>query len=297
MTKSILITGCSTGVGLSLAVAAGKAGHRVFATMRNLDKREALDAAAAEALVGLEVRALDVQNQAQIDAVVGEIESDFGGVDVLVANAGAGFIRSTEQASEDEIARVTDINYMGVVRSVKAVLPAMRKRKAGHIIAVTSVGGLVGQPFNEFYCAAKFAVEGYIEALASYVRPAFGIEFSLIEPGGISTDFAANVMADVGATGGILDDAYKPVLEAYLGGMRARSGAGGDGSESTLSSFQTADEVAEVILGVIGQSAPPLRVRTSDWAEEFCRLKTEADPDGTKLRDAVVDRFLPGLET
>jgi NAD(P)-dependent dehydrogenase (short-subunit alcohol dehydrogenase family) len=168
----------------------------------------------------------------------------------------------------------------------KAVLPTMREARSGRIINISSVGGLVGQPFNDFYCAAKFAVEGYTESLASYVGPAFGIHFSLIEPGGISTAFADNVMAHLGATGGILDDAYKPLLEAYIGGARARAEAG-----STFA-YQTADDVAERVMAVLQSEAPPLRTRTSEWSETFTQLKTQADPDGLKLRDEVVDRFL-----
>jgi NAD(P)-dependent dehydrogenase (short-subunit alcohol dehydrogenase family) len=82
----------------------------------------------------------------------------------------------------------------------------------GHVLNISSVGGLVGQPFNEIYCAAKFAVEGYTEAMASYITPSFGINFTCVEPGGINTEFAPNVLKHVSKTGGMLEDEYLPIL-------------------------------------------------------------------------------------
>ena len=175
MSKTVLITGTSTGLGASTAVQAAAAGHRVYATMRNTGKRDALDAAAQAAGVSVDVLQLDVQDSGSINAAVDAVLAKEEKIDVLINNAGAGFVRSTEQASEEEIAWVMDVNFMGVVRCTKAVIPHMRKQRSGHVISISSVGGLVGQPFNEIYCGAKFAVEGYMEAMASYITPNFGI--------------------------------------------------------------------------------------------------------------------------
>ncbi|MEM9600589.1 MAG: SDR family oxidoreductase [Pseudomonadota bacterium] len=286
MTHTILITGCSTGLGVAMSVMAAKAGHRVVATMRNLDKRETLDAALTDACVSADIRALDVTDQASIDACISAVLKDHGGIDVLINNAGAAQLRTTEQASDAELQWITDVNYYGVVRMTKAVLPTMREARSGRIINISSVGGLVGQPFNDFYCAAKFAVEGYTESLASYVGPAFGIHFSLIEPGGIATEFANNVMAHLAASGGVLEDAYKPLLEAYVGGARRRSESG------SSFAYQSADEVAEVVMKVMQSDTPPLRTRTSEWSEDFTRLKTQGDPTGRQQVQDVVERFL-----
>ncbi|MBV7395109.1 SDR family oxidoreductase [Mameliella sediminis] len=286
MSKIILVTGTSTGLGISIAVQAAQAGNTVYATMRNLDKRGLLDKAAEQAGVSLNVLPLDVQDAASIDAAVSQIIAVHGRIDVLVNNAGQGFVRTVEQAPEQDIARVTDINYMGVVRTIKAVIPHMRKARAGHIVNITSVGGLVGQPFNEIYCAAKFAVEGLTEAMAAYLTPAFGIHFSAVEPGGIQSEFSATVLRQVEETGGMLDDEYLPILQTYISGAQSRMGA---------DAYQTADQVAEVVMGVIASSKPPLRLRTSDWAEELTRFKTAADPDGLKQQEMVVSRFLADL--
>jgi NAD(P)-dependent dehydrogenase (short-subunit alcohol dehydrogenase family) len=208
--KTVLITGASTGLGASLALLLAERGHRVWATMRDLAKQTPLADAAARKQVPLTIRQLDVQRSESVNQCVAAMLASEDRIDVLVNNAGAGFIRTTEQATEDEIRWVMDLNFMGVVRCTKAVLPHMREARRGHIVNISSVGGLVGQPFNELYCAAKFAVEGYTEAMASYMEEGFGLHFSIVEPGGISSDFVKNVMAKTEATGGVLQDSYLP---------------------------------------------------------------------------------------
>lgn len=289
MRETMLITGCSSGLGVALAVDGAKTGYAVYATMRNLEKRAALDAACETAGVEIQVRRLDVQETQSVDAVVDEIVSEHGGVDVLINNAGIGFARSTEQATEADIANVLDINLMGVIRCTKAVLPNMRERKTGRVIMVSSVGGLVGQPFNEIYCASKFALEGYVEALACYVGPAFGIHFTVVEPGGIQSEFAATAMKQIEDTGGIWEDAYQPILAQYLGTVRSRA--------DDNSPYQTAEQVSDVVMSCVRSDDPPVRCRTSDWGEELCELKTSADPEGRKLRAKVRDMFLGETDT
>ncbi|WP_171179661.1 SDR family oxidoreductase [Ruegeria sp. HKCCD8929] len=284
MPKIILITGTSTGLGVQIAVQTAKAGHKVYATMRDLSKRDGLEVAAADAGAALDILQLDVQDSESVTAAVERVISAEGRIDTLINNAGAGYVRTTEQATEDEINWVMDVNFTGVVRCTKAVIPHMRKARSGHVITVSSVGGLVGQPFNEIYCAAKFAVEGFTEALASYVTPNFGIDFTVVEPGGIQSEFAANVMKHVEATGGMLEDEYLPILHKYVGGAQARAAGSGI--------YQTADEVAAVIMECVEAEEPPIRRRTSDWAENFTRFKTELDPNGKKQQASVIEQFL-----
>ncbi len=284
MSKVILITGTSSGLGISLAIDAAKLGHKVYATMRNLAKRGALDESIAQAGVDVTVLPLDVQDSASINSAVDTILAEEGRIDTLINNAGAGFVRTTEQASEDEINWVMDVNYMGVVRCTKAVMPYMRKARSGHVITISSVGGLVGQPFNEIYCAAKFAVEGFTESLACYVTPNFGINFTCIEPGGIQSEFANNVIKQMETTGGMLDDEYLPILQKYIGGSQSR--------QSGDDIYQTVDEVSAVVMECLESPEPPIRQRTSVWGEKFTRLKTELDPAGTKQQAAVIDEFL-----
>jgi len=282
MTKVVLITGTSTGLGISIAVQLAQKGMKVYATMRNLDKKSALEEAAQNAGVSLEIKRLDVQDISTVEQCVAEIIEQEGQIDILINNAGAGFVRTTEQATEEEIQWVMDVNFMGVVRCTKAVIPHMRQAKSGHIINISSVGGLVGQPFNEIYCAAKFAVEGYTESMACYIQPYFNINFTIVEPAGIQTEFANNVFKQLQSTGGMKDDDYRPILDKYIGGARNRM----DGL------YQTPDQVAEVVVDCIESPEPPIRTRTSKWSREFCDLKTQADPTGKLLQGVVIKTFL-----
>lgn len=286
MSKTILITGTSTGVGFESAILFAQQGYKVYATMRNLAKANALQKRIEEDNLNIEILELDVTKTETIEKVVNTIIEKDGKIDVLLNNAGAGFAKTTELANMEEVEWVTDVNYHGVVRCTKAVLPYMRKARSGRIISVTSVGGLVGQPFNEFYCAAKFAVEGYMEALATYVSE-FNIKFSIIEPGGISTEFfnsAVKVTSD--AEGKLATGEYEPLINRYFAGTQKRA------KESTMQVHQTGKEVAEVIAEVANSENPPLRKRTSKWAEDLCELKTGMDSDGLKLQQKVKTEFL-----
>ena len=285
MQKNVIITGTSSGLGLSTAVTLAAEGYKVYATMRNLDKRAALDRAAAAAGVAVELLTLDVTDERSVQAAVASVVAQDGRVDVLINNAGAGFAKHIEQASEADMIWVTDVNYFGVVRCTQAVVPHMREAGAGHIVNVTSVGALVGQPFNELYCGAKFAVEGFTEALAT-VLPEFGIRLTLVEPGGIASEFATSATKATIGEAGLPDDAYAPIFGRYLAGFQTRERDGAD------SPSQTPDEVAEVLNNVLKNPSPPLRIRTSAWAEALCAFKTEADPDGLKQTADVVERFL-----
>lgn len=276
--KVALITGASTGVGFETALLLASKGYKVYATMRNLEKQDALLEAAKDLNVEIMVKSLDVTNTSSINECVQEIMKDEDNIDILINNAGAGFLRTTEQATEEEIMWQLNVNLMGVIRTTKAVLPIMRKNKSGHIVNISSVGGLVGQPFNEIYCATKFGVEGYTEALASYVQPHFNIKFTSIEPGGIHSEFAKSALAQFEVSGGMADDEYKPLLEAYIGGASSRQGN---------YAYQTSKEVSEKIVECVEMQDPPIRMRTSEWAEEFTKLKTQADPTGKLLQAEV----------
>lgn len=286
MKKNVLITGTSTGLGFHTAILFAQKGYRVYATMRDLSKSVELKEKAKEENLDIQFLQLDVTSDSSVNKCINEIITKNQRIDILINNAGGGFAKTTEQATEEEMKWVTDLNYFGVIRCTKAVLPYMREQKNGRIINITSVGGLVGQPFNEFYCGAKFAVEGYTEALASYVEDYFGIKFSLIEPGGISTEFLKNAMGKTITDGQMTHPDYTPIFQKYMGGIQKRAG------EGIESSYQTAEEVAEVVLNVVESENPPLRIRTSEWADNFCKLKTETDPDGTKLLESVKERFL-----
>lgn len=207
--------------------------------------------------------ALDVTIQAQILDLLRSLK-DEGGMSILLITHDLGVV-----AEMADIERVFDTNVYGVMNTIRAALPLLRHSGQGYIMTTSSVGGLVGQPFNEIYCASKFAVEGLMESLATYYKPAFNIDITLLEPGAIATEFTGTVMNHLQQTGGILEDEYKPILTRYMDNFAART-----------SVPQTSESVAEVVWSLVQAADKPLRIRTSEAAEAFARFKTEQDPTG-----------------
>ena len=178
------ITGCSTGFGHELAIQTLARGFRVVVTARKPAEVEAL-AATGEALI----LKLDVTDQRQIDAAIKAAEEKFGGIDVLVNNAGIGYFAAIEEGEENEVRRMFEINVFGMSRMIQAVLPGMRKRRTGYIVNISSLAGLRSAPALGFYNATKFAVEGLSGALLQEVEP-LGIKVIVVEPSGFRTDWA-----------------------------------------------------------------------------------------------------------
>lgn len=189
-----LITGCSTGIGREIARAALESGHSVVVTARRTE-------AVADLADGFGVRAvavaLDVTDKDQITAAVRTADEAFGGIDVLVNNAGNGYLSAIEEGEDEAVRKLFDTNYFGVVDTIKAVLPGMRARRCGHIINISSMTGLVANPPNAYYSSTKFALEAVTEALATEVRP-LGIKVTAIEPGAFRTDWATRSMKETG---------------------------------------------------------------------------------------------------
>lgn len=173
ITENAVVTGTSTGIGFATSVRLARHGYRVFAGMRNLAKAGSLQAAAAGANLPIQVIELDVTSGASVDAAF-EIISGHGPVDVLVNNAGIGGATPLELTPEDEHRRMFETNYFGAIRCIQAVLPAMRERRRGAIVNVTSIAGLWATPNQIPYSASKWALECAGEALAHEVRR-FGI--------------------------------------------------------------------------------------------------------------------------
>ncbi|WP_395292626.1 SDR family oxidoreductase [Kitasatospora hibisci] len=270
-TRVVLITGTSSGIGLAAAVAAARAGHHVVATMRDTGRADALRAAAAEAGVAerVEVARLDVTDTASVTECLDAVLARHGRLDAVVNNAGAGYVGTVEQDGLDPVRATMEVNFFGVVDVTRAALPHLRA-SGGRVITVTSVGGVVGQPFNEAYCAAKFAVEGFMESLAP-VAASVGVHVGVVEPGAVASEFIGNQGIDLPA---LLDAAgpYAPALKAYV--------------DRTLAAFgqaQTPQEAAEPIVEALTAEHPPFRVQTSDRARAFVGTKL-ADLDGSVVQ-------------
>jgi len=199
-----LITGCSTGFGREFARAALAHGFRVVATARDPKKLEDLIAGYDEKAMAL---ALDVTKADQIKRAVSEAERRFGCIDVLVNNAGYGYLAAVEEGEEKDIRALFETNFFGLVAMIRAVLPGMRARRHGFIVNIASVGGVVGFAGSGYYAATKFAVEGLSESLAQEVEP-LGIRVLIVEPGPFRTNFgrsvkqSPNIIADYEKTAG-----------------------------------------------------------------------------------------------
>ncbi|MFB7270920.1 oxidoreductase [Streptomyces sp. NPDC056244] len=186
-----MITGASRGFGAEITRAALDAGHEVVATARNPKAVEALFPDASDTLLALP---LDVTDEEQARAAVAMAEKRFGtngrdsGIDVLVNNAGRGLLGAVEEIPDSAAKAVYETNVFGTLNVLRAVLPGMRRRRSGHIINISSVGGFTGTPGWGIYASTKFAVEGLSEALAAEVAP-LGIKVTLVEPGFFRTDF------------------------------------------------------------------------------------------------------------
>jgi NAD(P)-dependent dehydrogenase (short-subunit alcohol dehydrogenase family) len=187
--KIALITGSSSGFGLLTSVELAKAGFRVVATMRDLGRRERLDQAAAAAGVAakLAICALDVTSFEDLPAFVDGVVRDHGRLDVLVNNAGFAVAGFAEDIKLEELRRQFETNFFGAVAMTKAVLPAMRRQRSGHIIMLSSISGLNGAVTVSSYSASKHALEGWSESLRLEVN-SLGIKVVLIEPGAFQTD-------------------------------------------------------------------------------------------------------------
>ena len=198
------ITGCSTGFGRELARELLRRGKRVVVTARDKSKVEDLATDSANSLA----LTLDVTKPVEMRAAVQAAEQKFGAIDVLVNNAGYGYLAAIEEGEDAEIRAMFEVNVFGLADTIRVVLPGMRRAGRGHIVNITSVGGLVGNAASGYYAATKFAVEGLSEALAKEVAP-LGIKVLAVEPGPFRTDWAgrslkqtANIIEAYDAIGG-----------------------------------------------------------------------------------------------
>jgi len=240
MSKVWFITGAGSGIGAATAKAALKAGDRVVATGRNVDKvRKALSDVASDKLA---VVALDVASEAQATAAVGEAMKAFGRIDVLVNNAGYSLLGYFEELSTDEIGKLMSTNFYGVLYMMRAVLPLMRMQRSGRIINISSLAGVIGFKHCGAYSAAKFAVEGLSQAVAQEVEP-FGISITTVAPGFFRTD-----LLDAGnakyARSSIADYAADGTAEAMWSGYDGKQ----QGDPAKL---------GDVLVTIAGMAAPP----------------------------------------
>ena len=268
----ILVTGCSSGIGRAIALEGVRRGHRVFATARN--RADLADLERPEKLVGL---ALDVTDPVSIRSAVEEVLSRAGRIDALVNNAGYGQYGSVEDVSAEEWRAQFDVNFFGAIEMTRAALPAMRARRAGTVVMVSSVAGKVAIPFAAPYSATKHALEAVADSLRVELS-AFGIRVVLVEPGPIATRFGERARSGVASMLG----RPGPYRELYTGAERAM---GGDFSKGG----GTSEDVARVVLKAIESARPRARYAVTAMAKLLIPL-TRVLPD--RWIDALMRRSL-----
>jgi NAD(P)-dependent dehydrogenase (short-subunit alcohol dehydrogenase family) len=261
-TQTWLVTGSSRGLGRAFTEAALEAGHRVVATARNSE--HLIDIARK---FGESVRtiSLDVTDEAQAKYAVDAAIETFGGLEVLVNNAGYGNVCPVEDTSLADFRAQIETNLFGVIIMTKAVLPYFRERRAGHIIQITSIAGRIGPAGRAPYAAAKFGVEGFSESLSKEVGP-LGVKVTIVEPGGFRTDFA-------GSSTELREG--RPEYDATVGAT-VRFQRNYDGKQPGDPA-----KAAAVVLHIASLSDPPLRVLLGtdayDSAEKHALQTLESD--------------------
>jgi len=245
------ITGCSTGFGRSLAEAVLARGWRAVVTARDAARVADLVAGSGERGLAL---SLDVTDAAQVAAAVDAARQRFGRIDVLVNNAGYGYQSTVEEGDDAEIRAQFEANVFGLFALTRAVLPAMRAQRSGHVINITSVAGLVGFPGSGYYAASKHAVEGFTDALAAEGAP-IGISATCVEPGPFRTDWAGRSLKQTP----VRIDAYADTAGARLDQTKGYSGTQpGDPARAAAAMIALAEEATpprHMVLGKFGMDA------------------------------------------
>jgi NAD(P)-dependent dehydrogenase (short-subunit alcohol dehydrogenase family) len=234
-----LITGCSTGLGRALAEAVIGAGHNAVVTARDVAKVADLADTATQRVLPV---ALDVTKPDQVTAAVQRADEQFGGIDVLVNNAGYGYRAAVEEGDDAEVRTLFETHFFGTVAMIKAVLPDMRARRSGAIVNISSIGATVTPVGSGYYSAAKAAIEGMSGALRGELAP-LGISVTVVEPGAFRTDFAGRSLVQ-SAT----------VIDDYAGtaGQRRKENDTMDGSQAG-----DPTKAASAIIAAVESNEPP----------------------------------------
>ena len=282
--KTVLITGASTGIGLAVARELMRSRYRVYLTARE----NSLPRFAAHEISEsphVRIRALDVTNEDQRESIVEEAERDWGGIDVLINNAGVSYRAVVEHVAEEERVAQMGVNFRAPMELIRLVLPGMRSKGAGRIISISSVGGMMAMPTMAAYSASKFALEGAHEALWYEVRP-WGIRVSLVQPGFIDSDGFQKVRYTPKSDRSEHELA-EPYHEHYVN-MAPFIG------RVMKASPATPESVARVVLKTMRRKRPPLRVPATLDARAFALLRRVMP---RSFYHWLLYRMLPSVDT
>jgi NAD(P)-dependent dehydrogenase (short-subunit alcohol dehydrogenase family) len=260
-----LITGSSSGIGRLSALELARRGHRVFASMRNLESAHFIQAKADKERLSVETIHLDVTDMACVTAAIAHVTERAGRIDVLINNAGFGAFGPIEDYSDDDLREVFETNFFGAIRVTRAALPAMRANRSGTIIMVSSISGLRTFPFLSVYSASKFALEAASNGLRHELR-AFGIRVVLIEPGNFNTRAGVNMHYPKRYAGDFPQNTSDPMYARLWDYYRTATGN---------LSFGDASDVAQVIADAAEAENPAPRYIVGNDAEQIVALSAE----------------------
>jgi hypothetical protein len=261
--RTVLVTGASTGIGLAMARALTRTKYRVFLTARQQSLAR-FDVHAIGESKNVRIRPLDVTHAQEREAIIAEADRDWGGIDVLVNNAGISYRAVVEHVEEHERLAQMDVNFRSPMELIRLVLPGMRAKRAGRIITVSSVGGMMAMPTMAAYSASKFALEGAHEALWYEVRP-WGIRVSLVQPGFVHSDGFQRVRYTPKSDRSEHELA-EPYHEHYVNMALFIE-------KVMKSSRATPESVAKIVLTTMRRKRPPLRVPATLDAFGFSVLR------------------------
>ncbi|RDI96833.1 oxidoreductase [Dyella solisilvae] len=266
--RTLLVTGVSSGFGRALAQEALARGRRVIGTVRSEEALREFEMLAPGAAIG---RVLDVTDFDAIDGVVADIENSIGPVDVLVNNAGYGHEGILEESPLAEMQRQFAVNVFGAVAMMKAVLPYMRRRRRGHILNITSMGGYITLPGIAYYCGSKFALEGISETLGKEVAP-LGIAVTAVAPGSFRTDWAGRSMARTPRSIPDYDELFNPIRTAREQKSGKQLGDPAKAAQVMLDVIDSPSPPAHLLLG--SDALGLVRQKLSDLASEIDQWET-----------------------
>ena len=256
MEKIAIVTGSSSGIGFETVLALAREGYYTYATMRDTKKGNHIKEIAKKENLKLEVIELDVDKDETVQAAINKIMNEKNRIDVLVNNAGYGLFGCLEDLSMDDLKAQFETNFFGVVRTLQAVIPIMRKQKSGIIVNVSSVAGRIGFPVSPAYISSKFALEGLSESMRYELSP-FGINTIIIEPGVIKTNFMSSTKKSMKP-----DSVYKEITDKVIMGISMMAEMG-----------TPPQEVAKTIIKAIKSENPLPRYTVGNDAAMFLEAK------------------------
>ena len=279
-----VVTGSSSGIGFETSLLLAKNGFFTYATMRNLDKSDAIIDLKQKEKLPLEVLKLDVTNDKSVKEAMEKIVNEQETIDVLVNNAGYALVGALEELSIEEFKEQFETNVFGVIRVVQEILPIMRKQRHGTIVNISSLAGKIGFPLTSAYVSSKFALEGLSESMAYEVEQ-FGIKVILIEPGVIKTNFDKNLKigkkASINTTTNNSNSPYADITEKTIAGFKPRFESGSSPIEG-----------AKVILKALTSKNPPSESRYMVGDDAFKLMEIRKKKSDKEFRKLVMEGVL-----